>query len=64
MKQFLQILMLAVLFSFNKVKITKTEISAVGKVLEFYGGQIDRSFGFQTKNVTQYNYFELKASKS
>lgn len=64
MKQFLQILILAVLISCNKVEITKTEIGAVGKVLEFYGGQIDRSFGFQTKNVTKYKYFELKASKS
>ena len=44
--------------------ISKAEIGAVGKVLEFHGVEIDRSYGSQTKNVTQYQYFELKASKS
>lgn len=64
MKQFLPILILSILFSCNKVDISKIEINAVDKVLQFYSGEINRSIGFQTKNTKKLNYFELKVSKS
>ncbi len=64
MKQTLHILVLLLLFSCNKIGVSETETKAVDKILEFYGGQVNRAIGFKTKNTTKINYFELKVSKS
>lgn len=64
MKQILQILALLMIISCNKLGVTKTEVNAVNKVLEFYGGEIIHSIGFEAKNGHKDDYFELKVSKS
>lgn len=63
MKQTLHILAL-LLFSCGKVGVSKTEVKAVDKVIEFYGGQVNRIIGFNMKNTKKITYFELKISKS
>lgn len=64
MKQTLHILALLLLFSCGKVGVSKTEVKAVDKVIEFYGGQVNRIIGFNMKNTKKINYFELKISNS
>jgi predicted transcriptional regulator len=64
MKQISLIISLFLIFSCNKVGVSKTEVQAVDKVLEFYGGEINRSIGFKTANAKKTDYFELKISKS
>lgn len=64
MKETLQAIALILLFSCNKIGVSKTEVKAVDKVIEFYGGQVNRAIGFKTKNSTKINYFELKVSQS
>lgn len=63
MEEIYKISSLGCIFSCSKVEISKAEISAVGKVLEFYGVEINRFYGSQNQNVTP-KHFELKASKS
>lgn len=64
MKQTLHILALLLLFSCGKVGVSKTEVKAVDKVIEFYGGQVNRIIGFNMKNTKKIKYFELKISNS
>ena len=64
MKQTLHILALLLLFSCGKVGVSKTEVKAVDKVIEFYGGQVNRIIGFNMKNTKKINFFELKVSNS
>lgn len=64
MKQILQILILLIIFSCNKIGVSKTEVEAVDKVIQFYGGQVNRSIGFKIANGKKANYFELQVSKS
>ena len=64
MKQIFQILALLIIFSCSKVGVSKTEVEAVDKVLQFYGGQVNRSIGFKIANGKIANYFELQVSKS
>jgi hypothetical protein len=64
MKQIFQILALLIIFSCSKVGVSKTEVEAVDKVLQFYGGQVNRSIGFKIANGKTANYFELQVSKS
>ena len=64
MKQILQIVILLIIFSCNKIEVSKTEVEAVDKVLQFYGGQVNRSIGFKIANGKKANYFELQVSKS
>ena len=64
MKQTLPILAILLLFSCGKVGVSKTEVKAVDKVIEFYGGQVNRIIGFNMKNTKKIKYFELKISNS
>jgi len=64
MKQILQIFIILFLISCNKITVSQTEINAVDKVLQFYGGEVNRSIGFKTVNGKKTDYFELKVSKS
>lgn len=64
MKQTLHIFALLLLFSCGKVGVSKTEVKAVDKVIEFYGGQVNRIIGFNMKNTKKINFFELKVSNS
>ena len=64
MKQILQIVILLIIFSCNKIEVSKTEVEAVDKVLQFYGGKVNRSIGFKIANGKKANYFELQVSKS
>lgn len=64
MKQTLYIFALLFLFSCGKVGVSKTEVKAVDKVIEFYGGQVNRIIGFNMKNTKKINFFELKVSNS
>ena len=60
MKQILKIFVLLIIFSCNKIGVSKTEVEAVDKVLGFYGGEVNRSIGFKTANAKKIDYFELK----
>lgn len=64
MKQILQIVILLIIFSCNKIEASKTEVEAVNKVIQFYSGQVNRSIGFKIANGKKANYFELQVSKS
>ncbi|WP_332454619.1 hypothetical protein [Chryseobacterium aquaticum] len=64
MKQILQIVILLIIFSCNKIEVSKTEVEAVDKVLQFYDGQVNHSIGFKIANGKKANYFELQVSKS
>lgn len=64
MKQILQIVILLITFSCNKIGVSKTEVEAVDKVIQFYGGQVNRSIGLKTANWKKTDYFELQVSKS
>ena len=46
MEEIYKISSLGCIFSCSKVEISKAEISAVGKVLEFYGVEINCFYGF------------------
>lgn len=64
MKQIIQILIVFLLFSCTKVGVSQIEINAVDKVLQFYGGQVNRAIGFKTSNGKKTDYFKLKVNKS
>lgn len=64
MKQTLYIFALLLIFSCGKVGVSQTEVKAVDKVIEFYGGQVNRIIGFNIKNTKKIKFFELKVSNS
>lgn len=64
MKYILILFLIPFVFSCNKFDITQTEISAIDKVLDFYGGEVNRSKGFKMKNSEKISYFVLDVSKS
>lgn len=63
-KKILSLLVFLIIFSCDSQELTKTEVNAVQKVLNFYNGECHRYKGFETKNGTKKKYFELEMSKS
>src|SRR5690554_9396 len=64
MRIFLQALVLLTFISCNKIGVSETEAKAIKKVLAFYGGRANYSIGFDTRNGSNVNFFELKINES
>lgn len=64
MKILLGILLIATLTACNNTLVTDTEVEAVQKVIDFYGGECLRHKGFETRNGKTETYFLLEMSQS